>query len=278
MKSRSILVLAPVLHLVFAGLAAGGITVNVYPSSAPNASSGSPSWTPYVVNALNSLENGLGNIGDRLTDPTAYEIAGPVIRPGDIAVTTFHSWRGVVNPAAPFAHEYGNRLHFGLHAFGDGTTQFSLSDLTFDMHSSDAWDSLAYSGDFVGFNYNGTTRYGINWGADRAKGGGNDIVYLTGNGTTLVDEIVYVGVGNAWWPGGSDPNPGNPVGGAQAAMDDLNYWILADGPFTVSCSYAIQGFTGSASVNVVAVPAPGALLLGGLGIGLVRWLRGRKAV
>lgn len=278
MKVTHILVLAVAFQLPFAGLAAAaGVTISVYPSSAPNAG-GSANWGGYVVNALNSLENGLGSTGDWTVSPTAYEVAGSVIAPGDIAVTSFNSWHGQVNPPAPFANEYGNRLHFGLHAFGDGTSQFSLSELTFDMHSSDSWDSLQYSGDFVGYSYNGVTRYGIDWGADRVKGGGDDIVYTLGNGTTLVDELVYVGVGNAWWPGGADPDPANPVGGPQAAMDDLFYWILADGPITVSCSYDIGNYSGSASVDVVAVPVPGALLLGGLGVGLIGWLRSRRGL
>jgi len=242
---------------------ATGITLDVYPSSAPNAY-GSPSWAQYMANALNSLENGLGNVGDRSTDPTAYEIAPPVIEPGEIAVTSFNSWRGQINPPSPFDNEYGNRMHFGLHAYGDGTTQFALEDLTFEMHSTDPGDSLAFSGDFIAYNYNGTSRYGIDWGSDDAKGGGDDTVYTSGNGTTLVDELVYVGVGNAWWPGGDAADPSNPPEGAQAAMDDYVAWVTSIGP-EVSCTYEINGYTGSASVDVVPEPVTMAGLMLGIG-------------
>ncbi len=256
------------------------VTVEVVASSAPNASSGSPSWTGYLANALNSLEHNLGNIGSRATDPTAYEIAGPTVQPGDLMVSTFKSWRGVINPAAPFNNEYGNRMHFGLHATGDGTTQFRLEDLTFAVHSSDADDSLVFTGDFIGYGYS-VTRYGISWGGDRIKGTADDVVYTSGNGKTLVDEIVYVGVGNAFWPGGADPTPGNPVGGAQAAMDDTIDYIFANAPFTVTGSYAILGYEGSDMVTV-PVPEPatmlaGTLLLLPLGVSTIRMLRkGRK--
>jgi len=217
----------------------GAITIDVYASSAPNAS-GSPSWAGYVVKALYALENGLATNGDRLTDPTGYERAPAVVPPGDIAVTSFYSWRGMLNPAAPFASEHGNRMHFGLHAYGNGTAQFRLEDLTFALHSDDPWDSLVFVGDFLGYSYS-STRYGIDWGADRAKGGGDDTVYTSGHGTTLVDEIVYVGVGNAWWPSGGTP---------QADMDDYFAWLAADGPINVTCTYAILGDTGSDSVLV----------------------------
>jgi hypothetical protein len=273
MKS-SLTVLLCILVFGLAGTCFGSsVTLDVYASSAPNAY-GSPSWSGYCANALNGLENGLANVGDRSLDPTAYEIAPDTIPSGEIGTTTFKSWRGAANPAAPFNNELGNRMHFGLHAYGDGETQFKLEDLTFSMHSSDPGDTLVYEGDFIGYGFNGTTRYGINWGADRAKGGGDDVVYTSGNGTTLIDELVYVGVGNAWWPGGDDPNPGNPAGGAQAALDAHDYWVGQNQPLSVSCSYSIGGFSGSDSVSVVPEPSTLALLsIGGLGLMAYAWRR-----
>jgi MYXO-CTERM domain-containing protein len=97
------------------------------------------------------------------------------------------------------------------------------------------------------------------------KGGGDDTIYTSGNGTTLVDEIVYVGVGNALWPGGADPDPSNPLLGRQGAIDETYDYVYAYPPFTVSCEYSILGsddmlYMGAASVSVV--PVPGAVWLG----------------
>ncbi len=244
--------------------ASAGVTIDVVASSAPNVF-GSPSWGGYLANALNSLENGLGNIGDRNTDPTAYEIAGATVAPGDFMVSSFNSWRGDVNPTGAFANEYGNRMHFGLHAVGDGTTRFALENISFSLTSSDDANALGFAGNFVGLGYS-STRYGIDWGADRVKGGGDDIIYTSGNGSTLVDEIVYVGIGNAFWPGGGDPDPSNPVGGAQAAMDDAIAYVLANAPFSITGTYSIFGDTGSDTVTVIPAPGTAALLVGGAGL------------
>jgi len=236
------------------------VTIQVVPSSAPNVF-GSPSWATYNANALNSLENNLGNIGDRATDPTAYEMAPAIVDAGEYMVSSFNSWRGTVSPASPFAAELGNRMHFGLHAVGDGATQFALEDVSFEITSSDGPNSLGFAGDFVGLDYS-STRFGVDWGPDRAKGGGDDIVYNSGNGTTPVDEIVYVGVGNAFWPGGGDPNPGNPIGGAQAAMDSSLAYVAANAPFTITGSYTILGDSSSGSVTTIPAPASALALLG----------------
>lgn len=228
-------------------LAMGSITIDVVASSAPNFF-GSPSWNGYLNNALNSLENGLGSIGDRNTDPNAYEVAGPVVDSSDFMVSSFNSWRWDAAPSGAFANELGNRMHFGLHATGDGTEQFRLEDVSFEITSNDVGNALGFAGGFIGDGYS-STRFGVDWGADRVKGGGDDIYYNAGNGTTFVDEIVYVGVGNAFWPSDATELAG--------LMTDY-----ASG-FSISGEYSILGYSGTDTVYTV--PAPSAIAMFGLG-------------
>lgn len=228
-------------------LAVGSITIDVVASSAPNFF-GSPSWNGYLTNSLNSLENGLGNIGDRNIDPTAYEVAGAIVDPGEFMVSSFNSWRGDAAPTGAFANELGNRMHFGLHAIGDGTMQFRLEDLGYEIASNDVGNTLGFVGNFAGASFS-STRFGVDWGADRMKGGGDDIYYNSGNGTTFVDEIVYVGVGNAFAPADS----------AALAAAIGNY----SSGFSITGEYTILGYAGSDLVSTV--PTPGALSLLGLG-------------
>jgi hypothetical protein len=252
--------------------AQASVTIDVYASSAPNVGA-SPSWPGYLTNALNSLENGLGTTGNPTLDPTAYAVLGTTVQPGQMMVTSFNSWLGVANPGSPFQNEFGNRLHFGLHAYSTDQ-KFVLNDLTFAIQSSDA-NVLGYTGDFVGYNYS-STRIGIDY-VDGIKGNGNDIVYTSGNGLTPVNEIDYVGVGNAYWPGGDDPNPANPAGGAQAAMDAAVAYIDSNYPLSVTGTYWIGEATGSATVTTTPEPCTLAIwsLLGG--IGAIVGYRRRKA-
>lgn len=253
-----------------------GLTVDVKFSSAPNIF-GSPSWDAHVANALASLEGELGNIGDRNVDPTAYEVLMGTYEPGDVMVTSFPSWRGVALPGAPFAGERGNRLHAGLRIFGDGTAMMRLNDLEFALTSSDG--ALDFMGDFVGLDFNCTTRYGVHWGADRVKGGVDDsVVCGVGSGSLLVDELVYVGVGNAYWPGGGPVPPGT----EQSEIDAVVAYINNNGP-VIGANYSITGtdsvvYSGSASLALaspVPEPATSALLLPALAILGWVWRRQR---
>ncbi len=249
--------------------AQAGVTVNVVASSGANYYG--PSWSGYNSNALHALENGLSTYGDRATNPTGYEASPDTVDPWEIAVTNFKSWCGDINPTGLFANEHGNRMHFGLHVYGDGSTQFTLQDLSFEIHSSDTNDTLKHTGDFSsGYEYRSTC-YGIDWGADKVKGGGDDTVYHSGNSSTLVDELVYVGVGNAWWPGGS--NYGDP----QTEMDDFYNWIAGKQSIDVTGTYTINISSGtfSGSDMVTVIPEPATMILLGIG-GLNFWHKRKK--
>src|SRR5262245_15416952 len=124
------------LLLSLAGHAVSGpITIEIFPSIAPNAF-GSPSFSGYAANAQTGLQSGVTSVGNPAL-PTFYSTVSQITA-SQIVVTNFPSWLGQANPGAAFgaafASELGSRLHFGLHVNGNGT-QFSLSQLSFAMHS-----------------------------------------------------------------------------------------------------------------------------------------------
>lgn len=228
-----------------------GIDVQVYAAAAPNVY-GSASWAPWRDNALFALRNGFASYGGSFTDtPTAYERSGDAAGIGDMCVTSFASWRGSSTPSGAFAAEYGTRMHFGLAAVGTGGFQFSLNDLSFNMHGDGAdWASgLDYAGTYAGYTYT-ANRIGVLAGADGVLNTADDVVINSGAATQLVDAFYMVGVGNAWWPADA------------AELADMNQW----GGYTLTTDYTFTTAAGNfyGSDSVYAIPAPGALVLLGL--------------
>jgi hypothetical protein len=249
-------------------------SLHVAPSLAPNAY-GSPSFAPYSVNAVNALQAGSITNGDP-TKPTYYSTVSNITT-RDIVVTGFPSWHGQANPGsvygADFANELGNRLHFGVQIISSDIA-FSLNDVQFSMNSTDAGNAFQYSGDLSGLTYE-ARRVGINYGKDGKKGGGDDVVYMNGeDGSSLINELDYVGIGNAFEP---DPSY---MGSDQDKINQTVAYLDSLGSFDITTTYSLFEIEGSATVHVApaAVPEPGALaMLGGLGTsGLGFVLRRRK--
>ncbi len=166
-----------------------------------------------------------------------------------------------------------------MHILGNGT-QFKLDNLAFNLDSTDSYDALDLVGDFSGLSYS-SHRKGIDYGGDGVKGGGDDIVYTSGLGTSLVDELVYTGVGNAFW---AIPLVGE---SNQEALDYVAAFNASEVPFSLTTTYTLFAddhttilATGSATANVVPEPATIALLgigLAGLASIEVRRRRKKKA-
>ena len=215
----------------------GAPIIEVFASPAPNVF-GSPSWAPYLTNAIHALQNGLTAVGTPSTDPTAYFRVSQENEEQNI-VSGFPSWLGFVNPGtmfgAAFTNELGNRLHFGLHILGNGT-KFSLSGLFFDMESTDAGDIFQFIGDFTSpSDAYSSTRVGLNYGPDGIKGTGDDVLISSGPATQQVDELFYVGVGNAIAP--SDVGC---AGSTQSTLDCGATYYKSIMPFNLSTVYTIE--------------------------------------
>lgn len=249
------------------GISQAQINIDVYASPAPNFF-GSGSWGAYLSNALIGIENGgttTGSVG-----PTQYyNTNGQTWGVENNIVTNFDSWMGTAGASAPFNGELGTRWHFGVRVVSAGT-RFALENLTYNMSSLEQ-PALNTSGSFAGASFS-STRFGIDY-VDGVKGNGNDITYTSGNGTTLVDEIIYVGVGNAFAVLDTDPGATN--------QDKLNNATGSLAGYTLTTTYGIDFgagnvATGSAFTDFDAVPEPASMTALALGIAaLVR--KKRKA-
>ena len=195
------------------------INIDVYAAFAPNGftrltGQESPAWGDYVTNALGALEIGATAVGDRSLDPSAYERITNPITPLDMIHTEYNSWGAMADPSDAFASlsgdfqaEFGNRVHFGLHIESDGSVDFNLQDLSFELDSNDDTDFFDQEGSFATANYSATRR-GINYGADGIKGTVDDSIYQNGEpGSLAINELVYVGIGDGFFsnePGAAD--------------------------------------------------------------------------
>ncbi len=254
---------------------AGLMVFDVIPAFAPKGPE-SPSWNGYVFSAVAGIQNHT-NVGDRAVSPQAYERVTAPILPQELIYTDFNSWRGKASPTPlplGFGGEFGNRIHFGLHIVAAEGTQFALGDLSWALDSDDTSDYFDQSGDFSTATYS-ATRVGIDYGADGVKGGGGANADTIINGgqpsSTLVNELIYVGVGDGFYA--DEPGPWTD----QEQIDITQADILA-GCFdpagclvNVEMTYSLANIGGASAsaankFSIVLVPEPTTALLGLLGL------------
>ena len=185
-------------------------------------------WSTWVSRALDSSKQ-KGTVGNPGSDPGAFVVIRNA-KPREYIVTANSSWRGKANPGGAFANQQGNRLHFVLHLRGNGTVRFKYEDISWDWWSNGGWftakrsmASSRPSGYSAAFNrVDCTYGYGYDWGADRVKGGTDD-VKVCNSDTTLVDELFYVGAGLGM---AADNRYNKPVQYPDVADVTLQEWLF----------------------------------------------------
>jgi len=268
------------LMVAVAGMAFGAPVITVIPSIGPSSAPGVGSAANYNLNALTALSAGLttSSIG---SPPSHYtQVSGPVPA-NSVIETTFNSWLGLANPAAPFNNEFGNNLYFGLRIIG-GSESFALNNLVYT-------DNLGLGG--VPFSFNGDT-YDSRFLAyiDNGNGtfdpGDTQVVQGT-SGATSVNYLFYRGVGAFFSPFPEDAlldpqtqlnNAINGInGGLPVAL--TGGYCLAETAGSTDCR---QGFT-SATANLSStavggeIPEPSTYALMGLGLAALAYARRRLA-
>jgi hypothetical protein len=262
-----------VLIAACAGLVSAAPVIEVWGSLAPNAY-GSPSWPGWQHNLITALIAGAESGGEQGT-PTRFETVTS-ISSRHIIVSGVRSWMGYADPGAafgaPFANELGNRLHSPVHIDGRGET-FAISNLRLTWETTGSlpldysWTTFNYSNGYVGLNY----------GADGAKGTGDDVWITSGANTQLVHEFFGRGGGNAWsvCEGGTCPT----LDQQQAELD--NAALYPGHSYVITATYRLLDGTdvrasGSRDVTVNPTPEPTTLGLLASGIGLM-WVARRRS-
>jgi hypothetical protein len=239
---------------------------DVVPAFAPKGPD-SPSWTNYVVNALAGIQADADFL-DRTVTPRAYERVKTAVTPEEIIYTNFNSWRGEADPTplpAGFEGEFGNRIHFGLHIISAEGSQFALHDLSWELDSDDADNYFDQDGDFSMAGYS-STRWGVDYGLDGVIGGGDDRAITSGPGSQLVNELVYVGVGDGFFA----EEPGSLTGQEQIDITINDLLSGCSDPtgclVDVTMTYTLGDESASDKFTLYLVPEPSSALLALLGL------------
>jgi PEP-CTERM motif len=260
--SRSLIVVLFLTGLTVVA-SAGPLTVSVFTSIAPDPFLSQPTFLIWSANALTALRQGTTTQGTPGTPAFFSEVSS--VTATDLIGTSFPSWLGQANPAAPFNTQTGNILMFPMTVFGTGQL-FSMNEITFTDSFFGTPSTRLLS--TVGY---GARMVGINYGPDRIAGTADDIVFngtgLTpGTSSNLVNALFFSGFGDQFFVS----NPANlPASIAQIAAASTP---VASG--TTAVQTPTGTFVGSASVQVV--PEPATLSLGAIGVLLLGFVAKRK--
>jgi len=271
MKHLIKMIVGSLIVIASSGYGVADIVMRVAPAYAPNGAapneSMSPSWEPFVQNAIAGLSTDQSSVGDRAVNPAAYQVVDGPISPYEMIYTEYPSWRASASPfetwedyPIAFAAEKGNRIHFGVQIESNDSRDFALQELRWALDSDDETNYFDQQGSFTNAAYS-KTRVGINYGVDGQPGGGDDLVYDNGqSGALRVHELTYVGVGDGFFS--QEPNPTSNLDDIDATLRSL-LGACTDCAFGLTATYTLSqpdtetALSGSGSVEVLIQPGFG---------------------
>ena len=231
----------------------------------------SPSFATYEANVIQGLEDGGVATGVQGTPSAFTPTAQTSFSYVDTLATSFNSWMGNLNPSPPYQNEYGTYVRTsGLVKSSQAFTLADVYQSYTDPYGPIAPDSFA---DLEGGQFGGDV-FGLSYGADGVKGGGDDVFYDAvnpGSASTLINELYYFGYAqeDSFCPQICTIESGGP----QGVFPGYEQYITSLQPynFAETVTLAPNGVTeATATLNgSISVPEPAAWALMIVGFGLV---------
>jgi hypothetical protein len=199
----------------------------------------SPSWIPATDALIADIKNGTLKTNTAATNPTQYVVCGYRVNWYNFGYsTTAHLWQTNLNPAAPFAIEYGQVLFNVM----DIQSYSGLDDTSLDMSLLRAFSS---DGNVLG----STMTFGGQSLSPRAMLFKADGTIVTNGPTSQKGVRIIVPVANSLFNGC----------GTQAGLNEVEQWINSFGNFSVTYTAQIIGndaTRSSVKVGIAENPAP----------------------